>query len=450
MFLQQQLSADGVAEFGRVVAAKAILDFLVNDSIDSIAVDSGGTGYVVGETFDIDGGTVVGGMVARGVVTAVSSGVVTACKIVSGGAYSTLPGTTGQTTSNASLSGSGLTLDLTTDTAKWTQDRSTYSDDVTDFEWIATSVKSTNAPTIGLNTAQTGGIERFELLTATGYDNTATFEGQPGASPTTVCRLMVPGADPQVYVSSTERRANIMLRDGNFVQYGAIGLFVPFTDTEANYPFPGACFGQTPGSLEFSTSMARSNGASPGAQNSGVLNAMKLQSGTSGQSPYRFRDNLSTQWLVISESTDFSTSMRAQVWPNMQYVNEFDFNYAPQLSSQTTNPFQTSGVGSGVLADMANNSEGWFTTNAGVANRGVQGVAPLGEGGRMSMVVQPHIVAAQTDDTQVVGIIDGYQAVHGRGLTSFEEIEQESGLRFIVFPDTNTGDLFRWVAMEIR
>ncbi|MCK5497416.1 MAG: hypothetical protein KAI80_13445, partial [Hyphomicrobiaceae bacterium] len=129
-FIDEQLVANGTTTLGRIIATKAILDIITNDAVLTLAVNAGGTGYVVGETFDVDGGTVIASnpaFNARGVVTAEAAGVVTAVKITSAGAYSTLPGAVGQTTSNSSAAGNNdLTVDLTTQVAQWTQDRSTY------------------------------------------------------------------------------------------------------------------------------------------------------------------------------------------------------------------------------------------------------------------------------------------------------------------------------------
>ena len=47
-WFEQQLIADGVTATGRVVVPKALLEAIINDHIATVAVNSGGTGYVVG------------------------------------------------------------------------------------------------------------------------------------------------------------------------------------------------------------------------------------------------------------------------------------------------------------------------------------------------------------------------------------------------------------------
>ena len=126
-WIEQQLIADGVTAEGRVVVNKALLEMITNDQVLTLAVNAGGTGYVVGEIFDIVGGTAlaVNGATfnATGRVTAESGGVVSAIEILSSGAYSADPTLTGAATTNASLAGNDdLPVDITMQTARWTQD----------------------------------------------------------------------------------------------------------------------------------------------------------------------------------------------------------------------------------------------------------------------------------------------------------------------------------------
>lgn len=55
---------------------------------NALTIGAGGTGYSVGDEFSITGGTGSGG---EGIVTAVAAGVVTAAKIINGGAYTVVP-----------------------------------------------------------------------------------------------------------------------------------------------------------------------------------------------------------------------------------------------------------------------------------------------------------------------------------------------------------------------
>jgi len=437
-FINEVLVANGVTAFGRVVFTKAVLDMITNSHVLTMAVNNGGTGYVVGETFELSTGTPIGAFFARGVVTAQSGGVVTAVKIVSAGTYpaGTPPTATGGATTNASAAGNDdLTIDVTMEAAKWTVDRNTYVDDTTDFEWICTSTKSTNPPTIGMTTTTSGGNGAARLMVASSYNGIATFDGQPDGSPATAMFLNIAGQNPEILLSTTERRNNIACRDGNNVQYGVLGLFIPLTNSDATYPFPAFVAAQSTAVRAFTDSYAQSG---VGANNAGCCNP-----GTYATifPAVRFRDNLSAGWHTIA-SDPSSINVNASMWPHNQLT--YSFTHAPQLASQNTNPFT-----SGVQTKFGDDTIGWFMTPT-ASSSGVPGVSPFGTGQQMTLVVDAHIVRSQTGDVQVIGIVDGFSNCHGIGLTAFEEIETYlSASRYIVFPDTNGSDIGQWVAMEI-
>lgn len=440
-FTNEVLVADGVTALGRIVYSKALLDIAINSAVIDMAVNVGGTGYVVGETFDVVGGTAVSGFVARGIVTSEAAGVVTGVKYISAGAYSTLPGVTGAATTNASAAGDdALTVDLTTQAPQWTQDRSTYVDPLTDFEWLLTSIKASNPATIGMLTSASGGNDSSQLIVASGYAGGSAFADQPDASPVSQMYLNLPTQNPEIMVSVTERRINTLARDGSNVQYGGAGLFIPLTNADASYPFPGMVHAQSTAIRAMSAQYAQGG---TGGNNAGVLNPGSY---TSIFPAVRYRDNLSTAWKTIANLAT-NVSVDACMWPHQQDGTNYSFSHAPQLAGQSTIPTDND-QRNGILAD-GKQTAGWFSLPGGSA-LGRQGVSPLGAGAQMSMVVTAHIIANQTGDVQVVGIIDGYENVHGVGLTAFEEIESfNSASRYIVFPDTNGADLGQWVAMEI-
>ena len=451
-YLEQALVADSVTADGRIVASLAMLEHAKNPNILSLdAVGSNnGSGYVVGETFDIVGGTpvVINGvsMVAKGVVTSISGDDVTGIKITSSGIYTVLPGTTDVATTNASgIGDDNLLVDLTTQAAQWTEDRNTFVDLTTDFEWICSSVKATNAPTIGVNTILSGPNDGFQFIVANSYDNGSTFLTQPGAPPDNEMFMACPSQDPDIYISNTERRMNVMISDGTNKQYCGLGLFIPFTNAEANYPFPAICHGQARSVQAINNPMDRN---SFGSGNAGIVNC--VQNNDAGElGPYQYRDNVSPAWLGISEdNNNGAEDQTSQLWPNTPDDNFYDFSFAPVPSgslapASAMNPFDLNpNPGAGAISDPQ-----WFQTTA--SSLGPQGVAPYGPGNRLALTAQCHIVKNQPGDVQVLGILDGFEAVHGRGLDVFDElITAPDGRRFIVFNDTNTSDIWRWVAME--
>lgn len=480
-FLVEQLVANGgsgsPSTLGRIIASKAIFDFITNDSIASVSVSGSpqqsGSGYVVGETFDI---LVAGSpgeiFTAVGVVTEIDygstlspTGQVTGVKIVSGGAYANAVqspeiGSVGLATANASAGGDdALLVDVVFEEAHWTEDRgfgaaspnasTDYVNESTNFEWICTSLKASNPATIGMKTGDSGGNGYARLLVATGFDKGSLWNGQPGRNPTSgngESVIPMPANNPQIYVSSSERRVNVVIRDGAFSHYGILGFFIPYTNTEANYPFPGMVAGTSVGAVAFN-SIRADNSGSPSSVASGVVNAMQLQNATFAGCPYHYRDNLSPSWFTICDATSEQSALIAQMWPNQGNLTEYDFTHAPEVNGYSTDPNTAAGATqAGVFADVG--GTGWFQAANG-GSIGVPGIAPLGLQNRASIVVQPHIIKNQTADVQAIGILDGFEAVHGRGLTAFEEIVQFNGKRYIAFNDVNSGDLWRWVAMEI-
>lgn len=450
-YLEQAMVADGVTADGRIVASLAMLEHAKNPNVLSLdAVGSNnGSGYVVGETFDIVGGTavVINGvtMVAKGVVTSISGDDVTGIKITSSGIYTVLPGTTDVATTNASGIGDDLLqVDLTTQAAQWTEDRNTFTDLITNFEWICTSVKATNPPTIGINTILSGADDGFQMVVANSFAGGNTFLTQPGAPPDNEMFFACPNQDPDVYISTTERRMNILVADGTNKQYAGLGLFIPFTNSDLNYPFPAICHGQSRSVQAINTPMNR---ATTGGGNCGIVNCCSnTTAGALG--PYQYRDNVSPAWLGIAEdNNDGAEDQDAQLWPQSADDALYDFSFAPVPTGSSAlaasmNPFALNpNPGAGTLSEPQ-----WFQTAA--ASTQPQGVAPFGPGSRLALTAQCHIIKNQPGDVQVIGILDGFEHVHGRGLDAFDELITFDGRRFIVWNDTNTADIWRWVAME--
>ncbi len=442
-YLEQALVANGVTADGRIVASLAMIEHAKNAnvlSLDAVGANNG-SGYVVGETFDIVGGTAVSingvSVVARGVVVAISGDDVTEVKITSSGIYTALPGVTDVATTNASGVGDDLLqVDLTTQAAQFTEDRNTFVDLTTNFEWIATSVKATNAPTIGVNTILSGADDGFQFLVASSFNAGNTFLTQPGAPPDNEMFMACPNQDPDIYISTTERRLNVLVSDGTNKQYAGIGLFIPFTNSDLNYPFPAMCHGQ-------SRSVQPIN-AARSTTNSGIVN-LNTYSIAGQLGPVQYRDNVSPAWLGIALTNSLGAEdQTSQLWPiSSVSQSSFSFNDAPVPSGSAApaSSYDTLAFDSGTMADKE-----WFQNAA--SGHMPQGPAPLGPGGRLALTAQCHIVKNQPGLVEVIGLIDGWEHVHGRGLDAFDEIISFDGRRFLVFNDTNSADIWRFVAME--
>ncbi len=90
--------------------------FITTDSVTAVAINAGGTGYVIGDLLTVDGGTVQGSMPARlEVLTLGGSDAIATIRVYDAGAYSVNPSTTANAVTGGS--GSGATMDLTMLTA---------------------------------------------------------------------------------------------------------------------------------------------------------------------------------------------------------------------------------------------------------------------------------------------------------------------------------------------
>ena len=333
--------------------------------------------------------------------------------------------------------GGAVSLDVTIGTALWTEDSSDYVDLLTNFEWLATSTKVSNPPTIGFQSQQSGANDGMRIVVATGYDNGSTWLTQPGAPPTNRFYMAVPNQNPDLYISITDRRVNVMVTDGSFQQYAGAGLFIPFVDVEANWPFPGIVHAQSQNVVAFNTGF--------GSNNAGIINAASF----TGLGMYQYRNNISTDWLGIEGDNSIGADNDAVIWPNLDDNSRFDFNDAPVpagsgASAADMNPFN-SNQPSGSFQDD-DSVGGWF--NVDESGNGAQGPAPLGIANQLHFTMPAHIIRNQTDNAQLIGIVDGFEALHGRALAAFDEIESPEGRRYLCFADSAATNLYRWVAME--
>jgi hypothetical protein len=444
-FIQQQLIADGVTAAGRVVVPKAVLEIITNDHVATMAVNVGGTGYAVGDTFRLNTGVPVAlngvDFHATGRVVSEAGGVVTGVQIVSAGAYTTPP--PGNSTVTLTGAGTGLTITNTNGTPLWTQDFSDYTTNLVTFDWLASSVKAANAPTIGLRGELSASNDGMRLQIASSYDNLASWISQPGSPPTNLFYCNLPNQDPEIFVSVTERRVNILITDDgrNNKQYCSAGLFVPYVDVATNYPFPGFVAAQSTTVRAFTESFNTAN--------QGVVHPINF--GSPGA--YQYRNNLSAEWFGITSDNGTGTQVgagaRGLIWPYQNTAVEYSLTHAPvptgsAAPSSTMNPYNSTNAMGSLRED---DTQGWF--NSADSTIHSQGPAPLGIGSQLHFTVQPHIIAGLVSDVQVVGYIDGWEAVHGRGLAAFEEIETAAGRRYLVFNDTDSTALQYWVAMEI-
>ena len=91
--------------------------FITADWVDTIAINSGGTGYVVGDILTVAGGTATH-HAAQIIVTSESGGVIDGARLYDSGGYSADPTLSANAVTGGS--GSGATFDLTMESDPWT------------------------------------------------------------------------------------------------------------------------------------------------------------------------------------------------------------------------------------------------------------------------------------------------------------------------------------------
>lgn len=105
-----------------LTALQALIDVATSDHVATVAVNAGGTGYVVGDVLTVAGGTST--YAATLLVTSVAAGVIDGVRVQNGGAYTADPTLTANTATGGT--GTGASFDLTMSGTGWTVDRRRY------------------------------------------------------------------------------------------------------------------------------------------------------------------------------------------------------------------------------------------------------------------------------------------------------------------------------------
>lgn len=436
-----------------VIASKAVLDIITSSRVETAVVNAGGTGYAVGDVVRISGGTAI--FPARVEVTAVAAGVVSAVRLISDGAYTTLPGVTGAATAAVDADqgertcGTGLTVNLTTASADWlasgASGRDDYVDDATDFEWIATGTNASGTnPVVGLNTvSNTNGSVHAEGLAATGFDDLQTFANQPGANPMDTVdagpKIRSDWEGHLVRVTHSPRRIIIQYDFGGGIsQHCYLGDVVPFADDpNTDWPAPLLASGSGGDGVRFDSNLfddAR-NGTS-------FIVHPSNGSATAAASGHQVRDDSAT-WQGIDNAAPADSVWF--VWP-YNGINGVRMEDAPTGliggSSGSTTP---SGSDTGVLGEKAvQNDLGGTITGAASwvgaavvdASDQIPGFSPIGTEGRNHMPVEVLLFregTAGSPNIDLMAIVDGVFDVSGMLLRPGDRIFDANGAPYYVY-----------------
>jgi len=396
-----------------------LVDIVTNSNVTTLAVNAGGSGYAVGDTFDINGGTTVNSLNATGTVLTEAAGVVTGVLISSGGAYTVNPGT-GATTTATSGSGTGLTVDTTITSTNWVAERDTTTSG--ERELILRGNDGTTNFYVGIMTyTQVAGAntcKNWTLVGATAFNSGLDFDQQSGISPGAV-----PGSSEGAYIPLQPSGSFANIEYSLSINNRRIcGVFKTETATVTNYPsfYLGfhSRFGTStewpyPLLVAGSTSQYDLYYGLDNRNNNGITTVIG-DSGTTGPMYYRKVDNT---WQSVQNFTFNGVSTLTQQNDYVVYPVG-----VPTINTATADQIVSTSVG-------INWTDIVPRTFAGVSN---PKFLPTEEADTYPLV--PATILATDDPIQeVVGELEGVWWISGEPSVSSEDFTDISGVRYRIF-----------------
>lgn len=302
---------------------------VANSHVDTLAINVAGTGWAVGDLFDINGGTTVLGLNATGEILAEAGGIPSSIRIFNGGAYTVNPGVAATTTAIIPAVGINLTVDTTILATGWSVDRAGLISGGPERELIIRGVGSgADEIFLGLRTNRDtpSGTFLWDMMGATGFDNGELFEDQPGSSKANLLtnKLFTPlnnGIIDYFFVVDGFHIKGVFKSGSTYTN-----LYVGFINTfatPAEFPYPLLVMGcETSGTTPFNTSTIAMSGMSDPISNS---------SNRSGPGALREVDG---NWYRF-ENSNASTTNRFQnsdrgIWPQGFAIADSDVDILPE------------------------------------------------------------------------------------------------------------------------
>ena len=236
-----------------------LVDLAVNNNAIAVAINAGGTGYTVGDTLIVSGGTVVSSLTLTLEVTSVAAGVIDGIRILDCGAYSSNPGNPVAVTGGTG--GDDATFNMTFSTQNWTLNRNVASSTSTiDYPSIQTGSGGTvtyereiqlQGPGLaGADEIYIGFLEirdtaatsfNWHVAGFTGFGGGLDFEDQPGFSyvePNEIPAFVpLSGGSTECWFHITPRHLSGVLRMGTTYNNFIAGFMNPYA-TPAEFPYP--------------------------------------------------------------------------------------------------------------------------------------------------------------------------------------------------------------------
>jgi len=385
---------------------------------------SEGSGFVVGEVVTVNEGTLhAGASHHQFVVTTVSSGAIVDLEPLRVGRYDVQP--TNPVAITASASGTGATIDITSDS--WRLEGSiaeNYTDGITkEFAFLAVGANfSGQDPVIGAKVLDVTANDQIGVLCATSYDNGTTFETQPGTSPAsqflapdTIGHPRIPSAASgtfTLFISISGRRLVWTSFTSPARETCYQGCFTPFIDSPSTkYPSPlfiGSCTDDP--SVDIGD--AFSTGGAP------HTTWMRNNANPANGKDF-VRDPLGG-WRPIQVDTGVDGW---KFWPiGSQWLNSVK---APNIETGSGVLTPPQPMAEAALDDGPHSDVNWF--NQLLVASG-PAPSPFGVGGNDLYWISPQeIVRDEVGALEIYGELEGIFYLHGIGLSAGDRIQDADG-----------------------
>lgn len=409
----------------------ALVAAMTGSSLQTSAVNAGGTGYTVGDILTISGGTNT--VAAQVEVLTAPGGVVGTVRRYNDGVYTVTPGTTAV----AVTGGTGnddCTLDLTWGSNGWTANRDTTWSGSDKEVLMEGEGGGSDEIFVGWRTYSDGPANRYnlELHGMTGYDSGLDFDEQAGISPgfhddvlstqKAGCYLLALNSSMSYWISVTSYRIVGVIKAGSSYFPFYMGWGNRFA-TASEYPYPMLIAGCT---------SQPDDDAAQSKLTSGLTDPWRdTSSGGTAQGPSLvfFTDNA---WHGVANSTVGSSSRS----------NLGDRVVLPAGRSDG----EDSGESASLFTDDYGNFGEFIEQNSLSGNAAANLHATPGTADQREMI--PTVIVFFTPSVQVVMEIDDVWWVSAFGGVSAEDRFIENGEVYRVFQNGNRSDLYAHFALK--
>jgi hypothetical protein len=411
-------------------------DLAANSHVDTLAINVAGTGWAVGDQFDINGGTVVNGLNARGEVLAEAGGVPSSIRLYNGGAYTVNPGVAATTTAIFPSVGINLTVDTSILVTGWVVDRSDIYDSP-ERELLMHGLGSgAEAIYCQFQTRRNvgAGVFYWEIQGASGFDNGELFDDQPGSSKQTVDTddLSTPlnnGIIDYWFVIDPFHIKGIFKSGSSYTNLytGFINTYV----TAAEYPYPlyvSGCSSASSRNIPFNDSSDFMSGMHDPISFSSVQDGPGALREVDGQW-YRFRNAFPSGANKNTDSPEQRSIYPCRMMPNSSAV------ITPQ------NRFSGSSI-------VGTRADAWF--GGLLAAGGAAQLDPTPDSAGDIQFLWPNVLYQQIPSLQILGeLIDVYPVVvRGIGAVSEDTMTDANGNTYILFQNCNRTDTWAFFAIK--